>query len=99
MNWITIAGMMLVTWVPRFVPLMLSRDVPLPRWIRRWLSGFPYADLGALIFPGIRGPTPDAPLVALGAGLVALVIALKAKSPVIPVLAAIAAAALLDLVL
>ncbi len=99
MSWLTIAGMMLVTWVPRFVPLMLSRDVPLPRWIRRWLSGFPYAALGALIFPGILGAIPDAPLVALGAGLAAFVIALKAKSPVIPVLGAIAAAALLDLVL
>jgi branched-subunit amino acid transport protein len=99
MSWLTIAGMMLVTWVPRFVPLMLSRDVPLPRWIRRWLSGFPYAALGALIFPGILGAIPDSPLVAIGAGLVALVVALKARSPVIPVLAAIAAAALLDLVL
>lgn len=99
MSWLVIAGMMVVTWVPRFVPLMLSRDVPLPRWLRRWLSGFPYAALGALIFPGILGAIPDAPLVALGAGLVALVVAVKAKSPVIPVLAAIAAAALLDLVL
>ncbi len=98
-SWYVIAGMMLVTWVPRFVPLLLSRDVPLPRWIRRWLSGFPYAALGALIFPGILGAIPDAPLVAVGAGLVALLVALKAKSPVIPVLAAIAAAALLDLVL
>ena len=99
MNWLTIAGMMLVTWVPRFVPLMLSRDVPLPRWIRRWLSGFPYAALGALIFPGILGAIPDAPLVAVGAGLAALAIALFVKSPVVPTLAAIAAAALLDLVL
>lgn len=99
MSWLVIAGMMVVTWVPRFLPLMLSRDVPMPRWLRRWLSGFPYAALGALIFPGILGAIPDAPLVALGAGLVALVAALKAKSPVIPVLAAIAAAALLDLVL
>ncbi len=99
MSWLTIAGMMIVTWVPRFAPLMLARDIPLPRWIRRWLSGFPYAALGALIFPGILGAIPDAPLVALGAGLVALVVALKAKSPVIPVLAAIAAAALLDLAL
>jgi branched-subunit amino acid transport protein len=99
MSWLTIAGMMLVTWVPRFVPLMLSRDVPLPRWVRRWLSGFPYAALGALIFPGILGAIPEAPLVAVGAGVVAFLVALIAKSPVIPVLAAIAAAALLDLVL
>ena len=49
MNWLVIAGMMLVTWVPRFVPLAFSRDLPLPRWIRRWLSLFPYAALGALI--------------------------------------------------
>ena len=99
MSWYVIAGMMVATWVPRFVPFMLSRDIPLPRWIRRWLSGFPYAALGALIFPGILGAIPDAPLVAIGAGIVALLIALVVKSPVIPVLAAIAAAALLDLVL
>jgi branched-subunit amino acid transport protein len=99
MSWLVIVGMLAVTWVPRFVPLMLSRDVPLPRWIRRWLSGFPYAALGALIFPGILRAIPDAPLVAVGAGFVALAVALMAKSPVIPVLAAIAAAALLDLAL
>jgi branched-subunit amino acid transport protein len=98
-NWLTIAGMMIVTWGPRFVPLMLARDIPMPRWVRRWLSGFPYAALGALIFPGILGAIPDAPAVALGAGAVALVVALWARSPVIPVLAAIAAAALIDLVL
>lgn len=99
MSWGVIAGMMLVTWVPRFLPLLLARDIPLPRWVRRWLSGFPYAALGALIFPGILGAIPDAPLVAVGAGAVALLLSLMLKSPVIPVLAAIAAAGLLDLVL
>ena len=97
MSWLTILAMALVTWVPRFVPLMLSRDLPLPRWARHWLSAFPFAALGALIFPGILDAVPDAPLVAIGAGVAALVVALTSRSPVVPVLAAIAAATLLDI--
>ncbi len=34
----------------------------LPRWIRRWLSFFPYAALGSLIFPGILTVVDGRPL-------------------------------------
>ena len=61
MIWLMIAGMCLVTFVPRAIPFILGRDLALPAWIRRWLSFFPYAALGALIFPGILTIIPGRP--------------------------------------
>ena len=51
MIWYMIAGMCVVTFVPRVIPLLLGRELALPRWVRRWLSYFPYAALGSLISP------------------------------------------------
>ena len=53
MIWLTIAAMALVTFVPRIIPFFVGRNLNLPPWIRRWLSFFPAAALGGLIFPGI----------------------------------------------
>jgi branched-subunit amino acid transport protein len=97
MIWLMIAGMCLVTFVPRVIPLLLGRELALPAWIRRWLSFFPYAALGALIFPGILTVIPGRPWIGVGAGTVAAVLAMKAKNAIFPVLVAIAVTVALDL--
>lgn len=97
MIWLVIAGMCLVTFVPRVIPLLLGRELSLPRWIRRWLSFFPYAALGALIFPGILGAIPGRPWIGLAAGASAALLALKARNAIFPVLAAIAVTLALNL--
>jgi len=90
--WYAIAGMCLVTFLPRVIPLLLGRDLTLPRWVRRWLSFFPFAALGALIFPGILGVVDGRPWIGLAAGATAGVLALWTRTAIIPVLAAIAVA-------
>ena len=45
-------GMMLVTYVPRLLPLIALSQVRLPDRIMSWLSYLPAAILSALIFPG-----------------------------------------------
>jgi branched-subunit amino acid transport protein len=97
MIWVMIAGMCLVTFVPRVIPLLLGRELALPAWIRRWLSYFPYAALGALIFPGVLTIIPGRPWIGVGAGAVAALLALKARNAIFPVLAAIAVTVALDL--
>ena len=97
MIWYVIAGMCLVTCLPRIVPLVLGRDLVLPRWVRRWLSFFPYAALGALIFPGILGVVDGRPWIGIAAGACAALLALWARTAIIPVLAAIALAIALQL--
>ncbi|HYW83347.1 MAG TPA: AzlD domain-containing protein [Spirochaetia bacterium] len=97
MIWLMIAGMCAVTFVPRVIPLLLGRDLVLPGWIRRWLSFFPYAALGALIFPGILTVVEGRPWIGLAAGAAAALLALKARSAIFPVLAAIAITVILEL--
>ena len=96
MIWITIAGMALVTFLPRLIPMAVGRDIRLPAWIRRWLSYFPYAALGALIFPGILSAIEGKPWIGVAAGASAGLVALKAKNAIVPVLAAVAIALVLD---
>ena len=97
MIWVMIAGMCLVTSVPRVIPLLLGRDLALPAWIRRWLSFFPYAALGALIFPGILTIIPGRPWIGVAAGGCAALLATRARNAIFPVLVAIAVTVALDL--
>lgn len=46
-----VAGMGLVTYVPRWAPLFLLSRTRLPRWLVEWLDLIPVAILSALIFP------------------------------------------------
>lgn len=72
--WIII-GMAVVTAGPRLLPAwLLDRVKPSPT-IEAWLAHVPYAVLGALIFPGILTVNPERPLIGLGAGAVAAVLA------------------------
>jgi branched-subunit amino acid transport protein len=97
MIWLMIAGMCAVTFVPRAIPMLLGRDLALPGWLRRWLSFFPYAALGALIFPGILTVVEGRPWIGLAAGACAALLALKARNAIFPVLAAIAITVILEL--
>ncbi|MCK6255933.1 AzlD domain-containing protein [Fictibacillus sp. WQ 8-8] len=48
-----IAGMGVVTYLPRVLPLVLINTNRIPPRLQRILSNVPFAILGALIFPGI----------------------------------------------
>ncbi len=96
MIWYALAGMCLVTFLPRVIPLLLGHDLALPRWVRRWLSFFPHAALGALILPGILGVVDGKPWIGIAAGACAALLALWARTAIIPVLAAIAVAIVLQ---
>ncbi|NLK73153.1 MAG: AzlD domain-containing protein, partial [Clostridiales bacterium] len=49
--------MLLVTYIPRMLPLVLLRDIKLHPFLDRFLKFIPPAVLGALIFPGILTST------------------------------------------
>lgn len=91
MIWWLLAGMFLVTYIPRLIPFLFAGDLELPRWVRKWLKFFPYAALGALLFPGILGAVPDKPMLSVGAGALAVICALFIRNITVIVLLAIAA--------
>ena len=46
-------GMGAVTFIPRWLPLLVLSQRDLPRWLERWLDLIPVAILSALIFPAL----------------------------------------------
>ena len=52
MIWL-LAGMFLVTYLPRLIPLLIlsgqNGDKPLPSWLTRWLGYVPVAVLAAML--------------------------------------------------
>ena len=90
MIWL-LAGMFLVTFLPRLIPFLFARQLDMPPWIKKWLKFFPYAALGALIFPGILEAVPGKPALAAGAGVLAAVCSLFIRNITVIVVLAIAA--------
>jgi branched-subunit amino acid transport protein len=50
---LTILGMMLVTYIPRLVPVWLLSSKSLPQPVVAWLRYVPVAVLAAMLFPAI----------------------------------------------
>ena len=50
-TWIMIAGMTLVTFLPRIVPILLLPGRKMPKVVERWLSLIAPAILSALLLP------------------------------------------------
>jgi branched-subunit amino acid transport protein len=48
-----VLGMGIVTYMPRWIPLILLSRRPLPEWLRQWLDFIPVAVLSALIMPAV----------------------------------------------
>ena len=48
-----VLGMGIVTYLPRWVPLIFLSRRRLPEWFRQWLGFIPAAVLSALILPGL----------------------------------------------
>ena len=95
---ILVAGMMLVTYIPRLIPLILTDKMKFGSKFEKFLKLIPYTAMSALIFPGVF--TVDVnPLVGIVGGAVAGLLAWFKCPVMVCVLAAIAADFLLYLVI
>ncbi|NMB24818.1 MAG: AzlD domain-containing protein [Firmicutes bacterium] len=90
-----LCGMMLGTYLPRTLPLLLSGERPLPMWLERWLKLVPYGALGALIFPGILLVDPEHPWIGMVGGLVAVLVSWKWNNLVLTIVMAFAVVTIL----
>jgi branched-subunit amino acid transport protein len=93
-----ILGMVVVTYLPRMLPLTLLKNVKLPRSIERFLTVLPAAALGALIVPGVYTAIPESPVIAVVAVCVAGAASLLRGGMIVGVIAGVATAFLLLLV-
>jgi branched-subunit amino acid transport protein len=83
-----IAGMAIVTYIPRMLPLTFMDTLPLPSWLQAVLRNVPYAALGALIFPGILNAHENVYFSLIGA-LTAIIVAYLGANLIIVVLSSI----------
>ena len=103
-TWLIIAGMALVTFLPRVIPILLLSGRKMPKIVELWLSFIAPAILAALLAPELfldrRDPvTPSLVLssVYIKAAIPAVIVAWKTRSLFGTVAVGIVAAALLRL--
>lgn len=79
-----ILGMGIVTYLPRWIPLVFLSNRRLPEWLRQWLDFIPAGVLSALILPALvtAGDPRDLTLTqpALLASIPTLLFAWKSRS-------------------
>lgn len=88
--------MVLVTYIPRVLPVTIFRKEIKSRFIRSFLDYTPYAVLGALTFPDVFFSTGHF-YSAAGGTLVAVILGYRGKSLVVVAVAAIISVYLLEL--
>jgi branched-subunit amino acid transport protein len=103
MIWLTIAGMALVTFLTRVIPMLAMRGDVVP-WLRRWLGFVPVAVFTALVLPPLLvSRTGDGAQLVFGtpliAGLVGAVVAWYSRSALLTMLSGLAVYWLLRLLI
>ncbi|WP_209121855.1 AzlD domain-containing protein [Alkalihalobacillus sp. BA299] len=83
-----IAGMAIVTYIPRMLPLVFLDANKIPPKLQAILRNVPYAALGALIFPGILTVHENVMFGLIG-GITAAVIAYLGANLIVVVLSSI----------
>ena len=81
---LTILGMMAVTYVPRALPLLALAQRTLPEAVIRWLGFIPVAVLSAMLLPSLlvtdQGPDFSAQNIFLWAAIPTFLVCWKSKS-------------------
>lgn len=87
--WLLLIGMMLVTFLPRWLPGEMVGRLKFGKKVEKFLKLIPYTAMSALIFPGILTADASRWYIGAAAGLTAGILGYK-KAPVMTcVLAAI----------
>lgn len=86
MTILIIVGMALITFIFRFVPLLLTNHRMVSSKAKAMLEYLPIAVLSALTIPGIVQVDPDTQLVGIASGIVAVILVLIRRIPLLLVI-------------
>lgn len=67
-----IAGMTIVTYLPRLLPFYIFSKINLSKRMMLFLKCIPYSALGALIFPDVLSSVPSVYIAVFGAAVAAV---------------------------
>ncbi len=88
--------MMLVTYIPRMLPSLITDKLRIGKKFRKYLELIPYTAMAALIFPGIISVDQNLWYIGVVGAIVAILLSLIKKIPVVLV---VIAAVLADMAL
>ena len=88
--------MMIVTYIPRMLPSLLTDKLYIGKRFRKYLELIPYTAMTALIFPGVISVDSSFWIIGVAGALVAIGLSLIKKMPLMVV---VAAAVLTDMVI
>lgn len=84
-----IAGMAVVTYLPRLFPFLILSGKTIPKRLDAFLKCIPMAAIGALIVPSVFNATPEMPLAGLAGITFTLIIGLWRGGIILPVLGSV----------
>lgn len=96
--YLLIAGMALVTYIPRALPAFLMKRLHFGQRFQKFMTLLPYTAMSSLIFPGVFSVDAEHPLFGLAGAAAAVLLALKKCPLIVCVLAAVGVNCVLYLV-
>lgn len=96
---VLIVAMMLVTMIPRIIPLYAFKTENMPIYMKSFLGYIPFAVLGALILPGGLSGISGEYFISIISLMVAVLIAWYKGGIVIPITGAVLTAIILEKIL
>ena len=75
--------MMLVTYIPRMLPSLITDKLRLNKKFKKYLELIPYTAMAALIFPGILSVDANMWVIGVVGAVVAILLSLVKKIPVV----------------
>jgi len=91
-TYLIIAGMAVVTLLPRLIPAALIDRLPMSKRVERFLRLIPYTAMTALIFPGVVKVDPERPLAGILGAAAAVVVSLIRPKPIYAMVGAVLSA-------
>ena len=73
--------MMLVTYIPRMLPSLITDNIRLGKRFKKFLDLVPYTAMAALIFPGVIGVDENLWFIGVAGATVAVLLSLVKKMP------------------
>ena len=88
-TFILIFGLALVTFVPRFLPFKLMKNIKLSKRASLFLKAIPFSAIGALVLPDVFSSIPNNPIASYVGTFSALILSLIFKNYIYAVIGSI----------
>ena len=88
-TFLLILGLTLVTFIPRFLPFKIMKNIKLSKRASLFLKAIPFSAIGALVLPDVFSAIPNNPIASYIGAFRALILSLMFKNYIYAVIGSI----------